>query len=896
MPYIKQNTSKINYQYSIGADTFIVSGIVDSKCSYKSPVIVRDKQSLDIYFGKSFPERNYFIELLEMGVSLLLYKPVSSEKRILSEYLDLTKFLEYIPSRENPEYFPKGGADTEEQRYIYRDYETKENYIWDESLGEYVNIKNLPQNLYLEENYLSWYNRDTLRLCSKDKFEYHNKYQIDKHFEDKIFSEIDYVEPDKGLLREVHLNFYNELDEEIKLYIKPDKDTEHFLSLIPGNNCIESSIYLKDLFSGGNFRVSIKFDDNSLLENLYWFRDTSLLDLIQSSKTDFSNLGQIETVLITGEFNSNYDNPIECCYPRYKTDDSFVYQGQSLSQHFLENPSYLKEVLKDQRTLSFKFSFDKSILIENSSYICIPSPKSNENALILYYNDEENIKYPFSSSLINKIIKINIKDKNWDEILEETLIKFQDLGYKSISSLENSLILYSEYGTIISSSFTNINGIIISPNQGITHDILSQETENYKRIEFYSKTIGPSEDNIKIKIEEVDYREDRYKITVSRFGYSEIYEGNLYDEPDQDGKIQSLDSIINERSRLIECRLFREKSNGSIWRKGDIAGKLPIGEWSLKRAYSEQTSSSMYWESLEHLRNFEVKEDFILIPEIERFLNSSTNYDIIGYFPEYQDLLNYCTEKNCQALIGNLNFGIKNEYPTVNESPEERMIYNSGGMYKVYWKGKYHTLSLSSNSLILKWGNTFIYNYNEDYDNRLVFFYRDMLLMGKFPRPAYYIFLKGILTGVYSLTSLKLIYDSPLIDPYKEEDYEKVFTIKKSNYLLDNGQYFFYKNYQNHPGNGVYNTTILTRFAVGKVSRTLENNKWVFLGKQLRGDIRKSIEGLLLKLKTKYSLYKSISLIDFQIDHSNNSIIIRLNLQLKELVDKPVKLDIELNY
>jgi hypothetical protein len=72
MPFIKLNNSKINYQFSVGSDSFIVSQVVDSSCSYETPIVIRDEQTLKMYFGNFFPGCGYLCELLSRGVALLL--------------------------------------------------------------------------------------------------------------------------------------------------------------------------------------------------------------------------------------------------------------------------------------------------------------------------------------------------------------------------------------------------------------------------------------------------------------------------------------------------------------------------------------------------------------------------------------------------------------------------------------------------------------------------------------------------------------------------------------------------------------------------------------------------------------------------------------------------------
>ena len=105
-----------------------------------------------------------------------------------------------------------------------------------------------------------------------------------------------------------------------------------------------------------------------------------------------------------------------------------------------------------------------------------------------------------------------------------------------------------------------------------------------------------------------------------------------------------MDEIINRRSRLVHCKLFREKSDGTLCKESQDPEKtdweLPTGEWELKRSIKERvTGPEMYWAAIKQLSEFEVKEDFLCIPEIERFLwNNSDKYKEMGYFTEYLDI------------------------------------------------------------------------------------------------------------------------------------------------------------------------------------------------------------------------------------------------------------------
>lgn len=782
MPYLQLRNSSLSYQYVSRGDRLIVSGIVDSGCSYESPILIRTKKELDIYFGRNFPERAYFNELLEDGVSLLLFKPTSSIKKVTAE--DIKIPVEKATDKEGKDFlcadeFPKVG----DKDLLYVDSFTGEEYIWYEDLSEYVKVKDLPQNLDILENLESWNNRDTLRICDK------------------------------------------------RLNLSGDPENE-FIPVV--------------------------------------------------------------------------------CYPRYQSEYPVKLNEESknqLPENLVVGKNHFQEIIDNERGFAFSFDFTNIDFFrekEEADYICLLKPSDlgvnfDEERILIWFNSGSD-RIPLGSDIVklDHVFEVSLSDfKDNDDLIEEVKKILKENSFEVVENIDkNNFTIYSEVDSIRNSVFSNILGLRISLNQTLTHDILSQGTEDFKRIEFYSKTVGPNDEPIKIKIDPVDYYSHKYRITISRFNYTEYYTLNLFDEPDRDGNIQSLDGIINKSSKLVRCHVFREKSDGTKWTSGDKECGLPTGEWILGRAYYENPTPEMYWNSLKYLKDIEeLKEDFLCIPEIELYLRKDKkDYEKLGYFLEYEDLLDYASTKNCQVLIGNLNYGLHEGLPGINEDPQERMIYElSDKTYKIFWRGEYRDLDISEDSLILKWGNSFVYNYNRDYDNRLVYFFRDFSLSGLYPRPAYYVFLKGILSDKYSVSLDNISYQSPIKNAYLEESFEKAFMVKKTNYMVFNDHEYYYKNFQNHPGNGIYMTTILTRFALGKVSRQLMNNKWKLLGKTSVGEIKNSVSEILNHLTSGFDLYKNISIIDFSVNQVEHSVTIRLNVYLRELVDKPISLDVELN-
>ena len=945
MPILTLNSAKINYHYSIGYDNFIISEIVNSRCSYEVPIVIRDKQTLDLYFGQSYPERGYHNELLSNGVSLFLYRPISNKKRILEE----DNYISDLEERDKEYYisfelFPESTSAREEILYV--DTYSGEKYIWNKDLSEYINIKNLPQNLFSEEKYESWYNRDTLRLCSNRVFDLAEKYK-DGNGDDFYLLESDDESFEESELQHESsseadsFEFFNYINKNIKIYTS--NSYLDFFIVIPEGNNIPSILSMKDIYPDKSYHISVILDNGDELKNLLWLEKKSIITLINSrlSKESFlnriSSCGQIKQIRIYKEITSKYKNPIISCYPRYRSDYLVNYKkGISLVQYFSENPEYYNDIISGDRTLAFSLIFPESLTMHElretlfyskiidgeeqlfGRYLGIPLPGKLKKSLLIQFSLNSSTNNEIGEDYIRAEDRVTItidQNSTWEVVFNNIEEILSNRGYcceRLKDYPDRGLLIYSYLGSVPNIGFSNIFGLELTSEFSITHDLLSIETDSLKRIEFYSKTIGPNDDNIKVKIEPINYYPDKYRITISRFSYSEVFDLNLYETPDKDGKIESMDNIINRNSKLVRCSIFKTKPDGTLWKEGDQDGKLPIGEWELKRSIDDiptTQKSESYWAALEYMAENTVKEDFICIPKIENFLkiDDKINYNLLGYFPEYESILEYCRLKNSQALIGNLDFYVSENFPGINETPVERTIYkrligidqsDNSPIYNyvIYWEGSYRNLSLSDNHPILQSQNTYIYNYNLDTSNYLVYFFRDMSIDGIYPRPAYYLFLNGLLTGDYSISTNNISYNPPIKNSYVEEKIESELQFRKSNYLVSNGHQYFYKNYQNHSGDNIYKTTILTRFAVSKVSRTFENNKKELFDTQTVGEMKSKINQLLLGLINVYSIYSDIRLVDCIINYQTKSILIRVAVYIRELVDKPISLDIELNY
>ena len=91
--YIKLGAINLQY-YQDTSDWIILGEILDSGMSYEKPILVRTTDELDIWFGKDFKDYSYMQELINMGVVLYLYKPISNQTSGGDWYIDLDSYIE----------------------------------------------------------------------------------------------------------------------------------------------------------------------------------------------------------------------------------------------------------------------------------------------------------------------------------------------------------------------------------------------------------------------------------------------------------------------------------------------------------------------------------------------------------------------------------------------------------------------------------------------------------------------------------------------------------------------------------------------------------------------------------------------------------------------------------
>lgn len=213
----------------------------------------------------------------------------------------------------------------------------------------------------------------------------------------------------------------------------------------------------------------------------------------------------------------------------------------------------------------------------------------------------------------------------------------------------------------------------------------------------------------------------------------------------------------------------------------------------------------------------------------------------------------------------------------------------------MYWEDLIN-LSISSNSQVLIQNSTtdYINNYKKDLDNRLIYFYNSMSSNGVY-KPGYYVFLNGLISDNYSVSTSEVLYDSPVkeVPSIDSNNLINALELNKSNYLIDSGQYYYYKSYLD----GVdYNTSSLMRFVIGKITREIEKIKWEIISEREVGKALDKLSSTLGNIRKKFSIIRQLNMTNFSISEEGDYLEISITTVISDLVKNSINLDIQINY
>lgn len=614
---------------------------------------------------------------------------------------------------------------------------------------------------------------------------------------------------------------------------------------------------------------------------------------------------------------SGFPGP-EYCYPIYlenQNGEAIEYTEKIDKDFLLNNLPDLFRISKGYETLAYSLKYSSDIDFFpidqglTSKYIILKKTIEKEDHtyehqdIMIWFKERINGIPNIPSQYYTNTVEVDINGQDNKEIFKKLIedIIPKELGYTVEGNILGGYKIYTSYSIQVT-YFTNITGLEFNPDFNTTHNILSKISIGGTRIRFISKTTGTEngdseylDSDIKVIIEKLK-EDDRYRITLERYNYQEIFEGGLFTL----GK-ERLDSIITSGSKLVRCILSTsyidpETGKETEYRKDNENSELTPGTWYLKRAWKEETPGTKeYWKAAETVFNSDNTGmiDYFLVPNIYKYSAGMKIGSDTSYYPEYEKFLGYASSYGFQVLIQNSDNGWN--YVETKTLPADNEIVD--GTIYIYQEKFYKTVSgklieTIDPEEINTAGNNYVFNYTADKDNRLLYFFRPQTIYGSL-RPGYYLHILGLLQDIYSMTSNQIIYQTPTQYPYITEDPEEKLEAFKSNYLVFNNQMYYYKKYQNGQ---VFNTSGWMRFCIGKVARELEKNKWKILSTRGAGDIRARIEQILNRITLTYSYIDSLVITGFYLDLPNNRLGLEVESRMSDLVDNDMTIDITLNY
>jgi len=606
----------------------------------------------------------------------------------------------------------------------------------------------------------------------------------------------------------------------------------------------------------------VYIDDN-------WYSEKNLPQNIDNQSSSLNNR---DTLLITtpDEEKVNYS------HPEFRIDETELgVYSRDYNLNWVDSRVFNIDLNK--QTLALNLFYTNEILTTGDFVIIVSMIKDIDRNInigdrcLFYCNRLPNEgDYPNFGNYYDKSIGVI-------NTITDLKLAYKNLGYEISENL-----IYSSYPFIFNHLY-QLTGGSLNPSFGDTNNIITKyiDKKNIRCAEFWSRTIGRDKDLnddgsiITLKIENVSGY--IYRIIVSRYNYEEIFEGPI--KTTELGE-ERLDFIINKESKLIYCTFV------------NILKGLKTGEFTLRRSELEEQNEDMYWKSLEVMFDLDesnIFPDYFLVPDklkyIKQFNNNNTNY-----CEDYIKLLNYATTYNFQVLIENNIYTVEDvsEFP---DNYKKYVIYKKIINEVPYYKLEGKSLSIQEAENIIEHNGDFVYNYIDDKENRLIYFYKPVIINNN-KRPGYYLYLYGLLRNIYAIDERYVIYYPPNYYPYEDNEREELLKKYKCNYLTCNNHSYYYNEY--FSGENPISSAWM-RFIVGKVAREFYKHKWDLL-KKFEGDIQNNINLILNRIKNSFSLVRYISLDDFSLDLLNNRLKITVSVYMSDLISSNMTIDITLNF
>ena len=604
MAYLKFNSYRLNRIPENTSDFVILSQIIGSQSSYEIPRRVKTEEDLIGWYGTKWPEFEYARELLRKGATLLLYKPVSTEKRTDTEsYVDYSGYkinTEEIYESETDIPLPLSktsfgimGPDglltsrwiydlgsgwleipLDSEDYVdYEQYFTDLNqvpvdvtldyehtifqvsgdtsagvleYVWDPESGTYVNIEWLPQNISVADRSKSWNNRDTLSLGSpeigKKIYISHPRFSESDIPEELVLSDLDKAE--------VRNSYKQELVESKETY-----------TYAIGLDFGRVTGFTEDDY------ICFSLGPDTVRHMIYFgiYGNIPSTDFVAERNRHFID----RTGKTTKEIISDIWSTLESCGLR-RIGNIFWSQYAMPMEYFYHMPDL-------KMWYDFRLSYD---IVSLSS----PIPRITFKARTIGRHE-------------SKIII--------------TIEKLRQYG-------EYQVIVQREgYGSEVhvGSLWKDLDDV----NSEYLETVINRDSKLVRaKIERY-------------RVDPTTGRKVRWKPLIAEHNIS---------VPTED--------ITKSSEDLIPTEIYYNTADSQYYLNSEVLPNpdLPVGTWAMKGAFTEDIDDPLkYQEGLKCLQESDLKEDFLMIPRMSdyRAIKDLSNY---SWYPEYEIIYDYCKTKN----------------------------------------------------------------------------------------------------------------------------------------------------------------------------------------------------------------------------------------------------------
>ena len=885
--YVKLGNIKVNRTSSID-DFMIFAEVVDSKMSFEEPVIVRTPNELDIWFGRSFTGRDYLRDLLQSGVSLYLYKPVSL-KSDFSNYIDINSYDIY----EEEVIFYKR-SDLPEIGELDKKYNLNGEYVvylegigWVElaRISDYVERPKDNYIPYTQPKYFA--TKDSLPDAGLPGVRYgvghpdvsvtwyiwlHESWVDENELPQNIENESASLNNrDVLALTSVGVNgapeyIYPEYDEESKSLRKPTKKYSDIApEIIPDPDDVVSGKY--------TYALRVKMSGEALGKGYLRIDDLNYLNVLEKATLLYKDVDLEE---IGKEYKKKTGKDLNKYYSTSRSIINFnnIYEGFFNKQYKLENIDSKEFLAYNTKAPLLYRNFNT---IPNVSVA--PDIKANYNILSEAFFDVADV------FMWSKTIGTDIDPYDEEKNIK---IKIEETGYLTYRF------------TITRYDYTEIYEGSLFPEPG--EERIDSMISRYSKLiycEIKEGTKGIRVGDFTLRGADCeDYDKDMYWKSLDLMTREEIFPDYIL-VPDINLYVDDISSGYDFYSEYLKFLDIAKELNCQVLIQNNIYPVRDVEDIS------------------------KIQERNIIYRVVYEYWMLNDNNRLVKI--DLEDLDGILSSKLYEVV----------EVESIS-NPEAGYIYKKPTEDYRYYLNERDRTGSQQLLTFLEIGSDYTFNYKGDKENRLIYFYDSMEVYGE-RRPGYFAYLYGLLTNIFSLSTTEILYNPPvnyaydfpyeikyldnlpdimkkdvvyvvdgkyylngaeitsektisaIKDNIKKESLEKF----KSNYLVCNNQIYYYRDYKSGKD---FDSTAWMRFAVSKIYREIQKNKWRYLSLKNLATIRRNILAVLNRITANFSLISSINLTMFNPKMENNFLELTIETNVADLVRENIVIDLIINY